>query len=619
MTQKRGLGRGLGALIPGAGAPSGSPSSAGPSASAADAEPQETAPEGRGEHEPAPLRTRRRPADSGGAEAEGASTPGSRGARPVDMFFSGEPAPGGERERQRSQSGRELADDMAKAARERRRGTKASASTRAGNPTRRADEEDRATASGKGTGGATGSGGAKGRSGAKGAAAATGTGGAKGRSVTKGVAAAKDAAAETGAAAETKGTAASEGAEERTEKAKSTSAGSARSVSDRTAEPTQTPAGVSAPEDDAPVVDVEPGTRYPARPSADQTATQESNAEDTAVRDESSADGGAARDDASADGPVAGDGAPKETAADAGAAVDGARAEESAENETVHAAGADGAENTLVPVPGAQFAEIPIHEIRENPRNPRTMFDEDALDELAYSLREVGVLQPVVVRAIPRTPSGEAFELVMGERRWRAAQRAGLTAIPAIVRETTDDDLLRDALLENLHRSELNPLEEAAAYQQLLDDFNCTQDELAERIGRSRPQISNTLRLMRLPAVVQRRVAAGALSAGHARALLGLEDPALMEELASRVVAEGLSVRQVEKLVATGASSAGAKTPPRRNSYNPQVVAYTSRLSTQLEAPVKIDMGKRKGRITMEFTDLQDLERLMDRLGLADD
>jgi ParB family chromosome partitioning protein len=270
----------------------------------------------------------------------------------------------------------------------------------------------------------------------------------------------------------------------------------------------------------------------------------------------------------------------------------------------------------LMPVPGAEFAEIPIHEIRENPRNPRTDFDDDQLDELAFSLREVGVLQPVVVRPIPVTDDGESFELVMGERRWRAARRAGLATIPAIIRATSDDDLLRDALLENLHRSQLNPLEEAAAYQQLLEDFGCTQDELADRIGRSRPQISNTLRLMRLPALVQRRLASGALSAGHARALLAVEDPRLQEELAQRVVADGLSVRETERLASRGTEPAANRPAPKRTSYNPRVVDLTSRLSNRLEAPVKIDVGKRKGRITMEFTNLDDLERLAAKIGL---
>lgn len=285
----------------------------------------------------------------------------------------------------------------------------------------------------------------------------------------------------------------------------------------------------------------------------------------------------------------------------------------------VAAAPAQPSHDGLVPVPGAEFVEVPIAEIRENPRNPRTVFDEDELDELAYSLREVGVLQPIVVRPVTDSVDGESFEIVMGERRWRAAKRAGLKSIPAIVRSTADDDLLRDALLENLHRSQLNPLEEAAAYGQLLEDFNCTQDELADRIGRSRPQISNTLRLLRLPPLVQRRLQSGALSAGHARALLGLDDVQLQEELAQRIVSEGLSVRAVERLIANGVESSSAtRTVTRRSSYNPRVVSLTSQLSTKLEAPVRIDVGKRKGKVTLEFTNLDDLERIVAKLGLED-
>ena len=224
--------------------------------------------------------------------------------------------------------------------------------------------------------------------------------------------------------------------------------------------------------------------------------------------------------------------------------------------------------NGLTPVPGAWFAELPVLSIRPNPRQPRTVFDDDDMAELAHSIAEIGVLQPVVVRPIPvdeladvvAQPGQERaqYELIMGERRWRATQEAGLATIPAIVKETHDDDLLRDALLENLHRSQLNALEEAAAYQQLLDDFGCTHDELATRIGRSRPQISNTLRLLKLPPLVQRRVAAGVLSAGHARALLGLADGAAMERLAQRIVAEGLSVRTVEEIVTLGSNDAPA-------------------------------------------------------------
>ena len=226
-------------------------------------------------------------------------------------------------------------------------------------------------------------------------------------------------------------------------------------------------------------------------------------------------------------------------------------------------AGAEPATSPADPAPamvsGAYFAEVPLDAIRPNPRQPRVVFEEEALAELVHSLREVGLLQPVVVRPL----GDERFELIMGERRWRAAREAGFTAIPAIVRETEDDDLLRDALLENLHRSELNPLEEAAAYDQLLQDFGCTHDELAGRIGRSRPQISNTLRLLKLPPPVQRRVAAGVLSAGHARALLGLDDPDAQERLASRIVSEGLSVRSVEEVVSLGGDAAPAERTPR--------------------------------------------------------
>src|SRR5882724_9927093 len=212
-----------------------------------------------------------------------------------------------------------------------------------------------------------------------------------------------------------------------------------------------------------------------------------------------------------------------------------------------------------LPVPGASFAEVDVDAIGANPRQPRQVFDEDALAELTHSIREFGVLQPVVVRR-----SGDAYELVMGERRLRAAAAAGLTSIPAIVRDTDDDAMLRDALLENIHRSALNPLEEAAAYQQLLEEFGATHDELAQRIGRSRPQISNTIRLLNLPVPVQRRVAAGVLSAGHARALLGVEERDAQEELAGRIVAQGLSVRATEELAALHAHGYAEKTRTRK-------------------------------------------------------
>lgn len=361
----------------------------------------------------------------------------------------------------------------------------------------------------------------------------------------------------------------------------------------------------TAPSEDAePAAPAEPSTtELPAATPQEAPAAQNSSA----PADEHPATDEPAETDSEHAAAVGPDGDARD---DAGEAPSGAAGQSDAGSERAPL-GSQG----LVSVPGAEFAEIPIHEVRENPRNPRTMFDEEELDELAYSLREVGVLQPVVVRPIPVTEDGESFELVMGERRWRAARRAGLTAIPAIIRETSDDDLLRDALLENLHRTQLNPLEEANAYQQLLDDFGCTQDELGERIGRSRPQITNTLRLLRLPALVQRRLASGAISAGHARALLSLDDPTLMEELAQRIVSEGLSVRAVERLVARGGQQQAPRTV-RRSTYDPHVVDLTSRLSNRLEAPVRIDVGKRKGKITLEFTNLEDLERLMENMGL---
>jgi ParB family chromosome partitioning protein len=271
------------------------------------------------------------------------------------------------------------------------------------------------------------------------------------------------------------------------------------------------------------------------------------------------------------------------------------------------------AEPDLLPVPGARFAEIPVGAIRPNPRQPRQHFDEEALAELVHSIREVGILQPVVVRAVPG--DGEpSYELIMGERRWRATQEAGFSTIPAIVRDTSDDNLLRDALLENLHRSELNPLEEGAAYQQLLGDFGCTHEELATRIGRSRPQITNTIRLLKLPPLVQRRVAAGVLSAGHARALLGLEDGAAMERLAQRVVAEGLSVRAVEELVALdeGAAPRQRQKRPRPGGNQPELSDLATRLADRLDTRVSISLGRSKGRLSVEFASVEDLNRILE-------
>jgi ParB family chromosome partitioning protein len=296
----------------------------------------------------------------------------------------------------------------------------------------------------------------------------------------------------------------------------------------------------------------------------------------------------------------------------------------------------------LAPTPGARYAELSVLSIRPNPKQPRKAFGDDEMAELVHSIREIGVLQPVVVRPIseeeladtarlstpdlssPGLSSADQstddavrprFELIMGERRWRATQAAGLAVIPAIIKETRDDDLLRDALLENLHRSELNALEEAAAYQQLLDDFGCTHDELATRIGRSRPQISNTLRLLKLPPLVQRRVAAGVLSAGHARALLGLPERDGMDRLAQRIVAEGLSVRNVEEIVALGSQQEPRARKPRAGAHHPRLDGQAARLSDRFDTRVSINLGQRKGKLTFEFASVEDLERIVTMMG----
>ncbi len=267
--------------------------------------------------------------------------------------------------------------------------------------------------------------------------------------------------------------------------------------------------------------------------------------------------------------------------------------------------------STQAPLPvisGAYLEEIPVGSITPNPRQPRQAFDEETLAELAASINAVGLLQPVVVR---QAEPGR-YELIMGERRWRACELAGVTLIPAIVRETPDVDMLRDALMENLHREQLNPLEEAAAYQQLLDDFSATHEELARRVGRSRPHISNTIRLLNLPPAVQKRVAAGVLSAGHARALLALDDPAAQEQLAYRIVAEGLSVRAVEEIVAVGEETAARTPRPRgRAPVAPALKDLADRLSDIFETRVKVELGQRKGKIVVEFASLEDLERIV--------
>ena len=261
----------------------------------------------------------------------------------------------------------------------------------------------------------------------------------------------------------------------------------------------------------------------------------------------------------------------------------------------------------LVAAPaGASFGDIPVDQIVPNPKQPRQVFDEDDLTELVESIQEVGLLQPIVVRRVT-----DGFELVMGERRLRATKKAGLATIPAIVRDTAEHDLLRDALLENLHRVQLNPLEEAAAYQQMLDDFGCTQEELSTRIKRSRPQISNTIRLLRLPAPVQRRVAAGVLSAGHARALLALSDPVEQERLAQRIVAEGLSVRSVEEIVAVGERGTKTRRSPVLRAPSPRAVHLAETLTDSLDTRVNVQIGKKRGRITIEFAGEEDLDRIL--------
>jgi len=260
------------------------------------------------------------------------------------------------------------------------------------------------------------------------------------------------------------------------------------------------------------------------------------------------------------------------------------------------------------PVVEARFALLPLEAITANRVQPRTAFDADELAELAHSIREVGLLQPVVVRPL----GADRYELVMGERRWRAAREAGLDEVPAIVRETEDDAMLRDALLENLHRSQLNPLEEAAAYAQLLEDFAATHEELAQRIGRSRPQISNTLRLLQLPPPVQRRVAAGVLSAGHARAVLGLPTGGAQEAMATRIVAEGMSVRAVEEAVSIAVQDEAkpSRAPRSRRLVPEQAREVAESLSDRLETRVRVDVGRSRGRLTIEFATLEDLQRI---------
>ena len=262
-------------------------------------------------------------------------------------------------------------------------------------------------------------------------------------------------------------------------------------------------------------------------------------------------------------------------------------------------------------IAGLTFAELPVRSIVPNAQQPRQVFDDEALAELVHSIQEVGLLQPIVVRPA----KGGGYELVAGERRLRATKKAGFKTIPALIRETADDQMLRDALLENLHRAALTPLEEAAAYKQLLEDFGGTQDELATRLGRSRPQISNTLRLLNLPPAVQRRVAAGVISAGHARALLGLKDPAAIERLASRIVAEGLSVRTVEEIVSLGQEEKQAKPTAKKSAGKisaPGLKSMGDRLSDRLDTRVTVQVGKSRGKVIIEFATLEDLQRIVE-------
>ena len=266
-------------------------------------------------------------------------------------------------------------------------------------------------------------------------------------------------------------------------------------------------------------------------------------------------------------------------------------------------------------VPGAQLREVSVDDVVPNPKQPRQVFDDEALEELSHSVKEFGLLQPIVVRENTDGDGGHVtYELIMGERRLRAARAAGLETVPAIVRDTTDDAMLRDALLENIHRVQLNPLEEAAAYQQLLEEFGATHEELASKIGRSRSQVTNTIRLMKLPVKVQTRVAAGIISAGHARALLGLPDPEAQDALATRIVAEGMSVRATEEAVAMAAAERPTAKRRTRNISAPGVEELGSRLSDRFETKVKIQIGRAKGRIVVEFGSVDDLQRIIGQM-----
>lgn len=265
-------------------------------------------------------------------------------------------------------------------------------------------------------------------------------------------------------------------------------------------------------------------------------------------------------------------------------------------------------------IPGASLAAIAPTDIRPNANQPRTVFDEDDLAELEHSIREFGVLQPIVVRPVAPGEDGTHFELIMGERRWRASQRAGLETIPAVVKDTPDDAMLRDALLENLHRAQLNPLEEASAYQQLMEDFAITQEELSKRIGRSRPQISNTIRLLKLPPSIQSRVASGVLSAGHARAILSLPTPEAMDQLAAKIVNEDLSVRAAEAAAGLVQTRSPRRTPTK-GAVQHGLDEIAGRLEDRLDTRVRIALGRSKGQLTIDFATVADLNRILAELG----
>lgn len=273
----------------------------------------------------------------------------------------------------------------------------------------------------------------------------------------------------------------------------------------------------------------------------------------------------------------------------------------------------------LAVVPGARFGHLDVDSIVPNPKQPRSVFEPEAFAELVHSIKELGVLQPIVVRSLEESDGKKTYELIMGERRLRASKEAGLTKIPAVIRETTDENMLRDALLENLHRSDLNPLEEASAYQQLLEDFGITQEQLADRIGRSRPKITNTIRLLKLPAEVQRKVSAGVLSAGHARAILGASDNERMVALANKAINEGLSVRSLEEIVAIDKPSAKAGKPSiKPGGKSAMLTELADRLSDHLSTRVKIQLGSGRGTIQIDFANLQDLNRIASEMGLTD-